>query len=215
MSTGTDVWTDVHQERQALLEILETLTPEQWDAPSLCAEWRVRDVVGHMVSETRMTIAHAAWGFFTSGFRINRYIAEDARRRGAAPAAKILEDFRGVVLARTHLPGLSSLSMLEDIVIHQMDICRPLEQHRCIPNGRMILVAGDLWTNRFFPGPKLFQRIRAIATDAEWSAGDGLDVTGPIEALVLTLAGRFVALDQLQGDGTATLKMRVAALGRQ
>ena len=117
-----------------------------------------------------------------------------------------------MVLARTHLPGLSSLSMLEDIVIHRMDICRPLEQRRCIPNGRMILVAGDLWTNRFFPGPKLFQGIRAIATDADWSAGDGLDVTGPIEALVLTLAGRFVALDQLQGDGTATLNVRADAV---
>ena len=128
MSTGTDVWTDVHHERQSLLELLEALTPAQWDAPSLCAEWRVRDVVGHMVSETRMTVAQAAWGFMTSGFRINRYIAKDARQRGAAPVAMLLEDFRGVVLARTHLPGLSSLSMLEDIVIHQMDIRRPLER---------------------------------------------------------------------------------------
>ena len=55
-------------------------------------------------------------------------------------------------------------------------------------------VARDLWTNRFFPGAKLFQGIHAIATDADWSAGDGLEVTGPIEALVLTLAGRFAAL---------------------
>jgi hypothetical protein len=76
-------------------------------------------------------------------------------------------------------------------------------------------VAGDLWTNRFFPGPKLFQGIRAIATDADWSAGDGLDVTGPIEALVLILAGRFAAVDQLQGDGTATLRMRADALRAQ
>jgi uncharacterized protein (TIGR03083 family) len=212
MPTATDVWTDVHQERQALLEFLETLTIEQWDTPSLCAEWRVRDVVGHMVSETRMTVAHAAWGFITSGFRINRYISKDARQLGAAPVAKLLEDFRGVVHARTHLPGLSSLSMLEDIVIHQTDIRQPLGRHRCIPDGRMILVAGDLWTNRFFPGPKLFQGIRAIATDADWSAGHGLDVTGPIEALILTLAGRLSALDQLQGDGATTLRMRATAL---
>jgi len=211
MSPVTDVWTDVHQERQALLELLETLTPEQWDTPSLCTEWRVRDVVGHMVSETQMTITQAAWGFVTSGFRINRYIAKDARHRGAAPVAKLLEDFRSIVLARTRLPGLSSLSMLEDIVIHQMDIRRPLERRRCIPYGRTILVAGDLWTNRFFPAPKLFQGIRATATDADWSAGDGLDVAGSIEALVLTLAGRFAALDQLQGDGTALLRMRADA----
>ena len=215
MPTVTDFWTDVHQERQALLKYLETLTPEQWDIPSRCDEWRVRDVVGHMVSETQMTVAQAAWGSITSGFRINRYIAKDARQRGAAPVTKLLADFRGVVLARTHLPGLSSLSMLEDIVIHQMDIRQPLKQHRDIPNGRMIPVAGDLWTNRFFPGPKLFQGIRAIATDADWSAGDGLDVTGPIEALVLTLAGRFAAVDQLQGDGMATLRMRADALSGQ
>jgi uncharacterized protein (TIGR03083 family) len=212
MPTVTVFWTDVHQERQALLDLLETLKPEQWDVPSLCTEWRIRDVVGHMVSETRMTVAQAGWGFITSGFRINRYIAKDAQRRGAAPVAKLLEDFRGAVLVRTHLPGLSSLSMLEDIVIHQLDIRRPLEQDRCIPDGRMIPVAGDLWTNRFFPGPKLFQGIRAIATDADWSAGKGVDVTGPIEALVLTLAGRFTVLDRLQGDGTTALRMRVDAL---
>ncbi len=215
MATVTDVWPDVHQERQALLELLETLTPEQWDAPSLCAEWRVRDVVGHMVSETHMTVTQAAWGFITSGFRINRYLAKDARQRGAAPIAKLLEDFRGVVRARTHLPGLSSLSMLEDIVIHQADIRRPLDQLRRIPIGRMVSVADDLWSNRFFPGPKLFHGIRALATDADWSAGDGLDVTGPIEAVVLTLAGRFAALDHLEGDGLATLLMRADTLRGQ
>jgi uncharacterized protein (TIGR03083 family) len=211
----SDVWADVHQERQALVELLETLTPEQWDAPSLCSEWRVRDVVGHMVSETRMTVAQVGWGWIRSGFRVNNYIAKDAQRRGATPAAKLLDDFHAVVLARTHLPGLSSLSMLEDIVIHQIDIRRPLERPRHIPNGRMIPVAMDLWTNRFFPGPKLFRGIRAVATDAEWSAGDGLDTTGPIEALVLTMAGRFASLDQIQGDGTEVLRKRAAAISTQ
>jgi uncharacterized protein (TIGR03083 family) len=215
MSTGIDFWTDVRQERQTLFELLQTLTPAQWNAPSLCAEWCVRDVVGHMVSETQMTVAQVGWGWVTSGFRVNNYIAKDAQRRGATPVAKLLEDFHAVVLARTHLPGLSSLSMLEDIVIHQMDIRRPLEQPRRIPTGRTIPVANALWTNRFFPGPKLFQDIRAVATDADWSAGDGLEVAGPIEALLLTLAGRYAALDQLQGDGAAALRKRATALLRQ
>jgi hypothetical protein len=76
----------------------------------------------------------------------------------------------------------------------------------------MIAVAADLSTNRFFPGPKLLQGIRAIATDADWSAGNGVDVTGPVEAFILTLAGRFAALDQLQGDGATTLRMRADAI---
>ncbi len=215
MPKETDVWADVHQERQALLEYLETLTHEQWDAPSLCAEWRIRDVVGHMVSEADMTLAQVASGFLKAGFRINRYIAKDAQERGALPVPNLLAEFRGTILTQTHLPGLSSLSMLVDIVIHQMDIHRPLEHHRDIPNRRMIPVARDLWTNRFFPGRKLFQGIRAVATDADWSAGEGLDVTGPIEALVLTLAGRFVAVDHLQGEGSATLRIRANALTGQ
>jgi uncharacterized protein (TIGR03083 family) len=207
-----DVWSDVHQERDALLELLEALKVEEWDTPSLCSEWRVRDVVGHMVSETSMTVPGVVWGFMRSGFRINRYISTSARRRGATPVTDLLEDFRSIVLSRAHLPGLSSSSMLADIVIHQMDIRRPLERLRRIPNERMVPVAEDLWTNRFFPGPRLFKGMRANAIDADWSAGTGMEVTGPIEALILTLAGRFAALEELRGDGTAIMRMRAAGM---
>ena len=91
------------------------------------------------------------------------------------PSRRFSRDFRGVVLARTHLPGLSSLSMLEDIVIHQMDIRRPLERPRHVPDRRMIPVARDLWTNSFFPGAKLFEGMtphrdrRGLQPSRRWS----------------------------------------------
>ena len=37
-------------ERADLAEFLATLTPEQWEAPTLCTLWRVRDVVAHIYS---------------------------------------------------------------------------------------------------------------------------------------------------------------------
>jgi uncharacterized protein (TIGR03083 family) len=37
-------------ERADFLGFLAGLTPEQWDAPSLCEGWRVRDVVAHVIS---------------------------------------------------------------------------------------------------------------------------------------------------------------------
>ena len=37
-------------ERADLAEFLATLSPEQWEAPTLCAGWRVRDVVAHMLN---------------------------------------------------------------------------------------------------------------------------------------------------------------------
>ena len=32
------------QERSEFADFLERLTPEQWDAQTLCAQWRVRDL---------------------------------------------------------------------------------------------------------------------------------------------------------------------------
>ena len=37
-------------ERAATLEVLESLTDDEWNAPSGCAGWAVRDVVAHMAS---------------------------------------------------------------------------------------------------------------------------------------------------------------------
>ena len=39
----------VELERQALLEVLEQLDERQWDTPSLCTGWRVREVVVHLL----------------------------------------------------------------------------------------------------------------------------------------------------------------------
>src|SRR4051812_38061330 len=37
-------------ERAELAEYLDTLTPQQWAAPSLCTKWSVKDVVAHVIS---------------------------------------------------------------------------------------------------------------------------------------------------------------------
>ncbi len=35
------------EERLEFADFLAGLSPEQWDSPTLCAGWRVRDVVAH------------------------------------------------------------------------------------------------------------------------------------------------------------------------
>jgi len=210
--TTTDLWTDVHEEREALLDLLETLSPEQWETPSLCSDWRVRDVVAHIVSGTNIKVLRAVASIAASGFRMNRYISKDARRKGAAPIDTLLADYRVALPTRTHPPGQSVISMLEDIVLHQIDIRRPLDQPRTTPLARMVQVAAGVHGDRIYPGTKLFRGLRATATDVEWSIGDGPEVSGPIESLALSLSGRLVALDELGGDGMATLRKRTASL---
>ncbi len=43
------LWDDVAAERRAIADLLDTLTPEQWETPSLCGAWTVRDLAAHLV----------------------------------------------------------------------------------------------------------------------------------------------------------------------
>jgi len=42
----------------------------------------------------------------------------------------------------------------------------------------------------------------------DWSHGNGPEVRGPAEALVMMMAGRVLALDDLSGEGKTALATR-------
>jgi hypothetical protein len=46
------------------------------------------------------------------------------------------------------------------------------------------------------------------ASDADWSHGTGPEVSGPILSLVMAMTGRKAAIDDLSGEGVATLRSR-------
>ena len=50
MTTAMDTMALARAERADLADLLVTLEPAQWNAPSLCTQWRVRDVVAHVFS---------------------------------------------------------------------------------------------------------------------------------------------------------------------
>jgi uncharacterized protein (TIGR03083 family) len=63
-----DVRRLARDERAAFAAFLATLSPQQWQAPTLCARWRVRDVVAHVISydelDARGLLAHVVRGRF-------------------------------------------------------------------------------------------------------------------------------------------------------
>ena len=65
----------------------------------------------------------------------------------------------------------------------------------------------------FWPRKKL-DGFRIVATDVEWEVGDGRMVEGPIEAILLLLNGRPVALRRLAVGGVEALQMRLAPTSR-
>ena len=58
------------EERTDLLALLEELSAEQWNAPSLCTEWRVRDVATHIVSYDELSVTSLVGTFVRGGLRV-------------------------------------------------------------------------------------------------------------------------------------------------
>ncbi|MFG2181659.1 maleylpyruvate isomerase family mycothiol-dependent enzyme [Streptomyces abikoensis] len=66
-SATMDVRTAMASERRELADILDGLTEDQWNAPSLCAGWRVREVAAHMSQGFRYSFGRTALELVRSG----------------------------------------------------------------------------------------------------------------------------------------------------
>jgi uncharacterized protein (TIGR03083 family) len=143
-----------------------------------------------------------------SGFRFNDMTTADARRETAAGPDQALGAFRGLQTATSKPPGPAE-AMLGEAIIHPEDIRRPLGMTRQYPAEAVIRVADFYKNSNLIVGAKnRIAGLRLTATDAEWSHGSGPEVSGPILSLVLAMTGRTAALDDLAGEGLATLRGR-------
>jgi uncharacterized protein (TIGR03083 family) len=55
-------------ERAALLDLLRSLTPEQWALPTVCADWSVKDIAAHLIADDLGRLSHERDGFSASRF---------------------------------------------------------------------------------------------------------------------------------------------------
>lgn len=137
-------------ERSDLAAFLATRTPQQWQAPTLCTQWRVRDVVAHIISYdnlgARAVIAVAARARFRPG-RIN----DTALRRYDQHTPEQLLALLNLELQPRGQPAaLGGRAGLVETLIHHQDIRRALGQPRVIPAEqlrpalRTALIAPDI-----------------------------------------------------------------------
>jgi uncharacterized protein (TIGR03083 family) len=212
MAEGIDVWGAVRDERNALIADLERLAPAQWTAQSLCTDWQVRHVVAHLVSGVAASSAELMLALVRSGFSINRMLRDDAIRRCRDQSPdELLAAYRGTVGSQRVPPGVKPWQMLSDTMIHGEDIRRPLGMRRQFPADRLAYVLDRLAP--LTPALNVKRRISGLrlrATDMDWSHGDGPEISGPGEALLLAMTGRSVALDELSGEGVVALEERAA-----
>jgi uncharacterized protein (TIGR03083 family) len=198
------LWGYVSAERRNLLALLQELRPDEWDAPSLCTGWRVRDVVGHLTMATDTPISSAVVGLVRAGFDVDRFLARAAVHRGSVPLTTLLSGWRRAVDSRRTPPGGTAGQMLVEVVSHAQDVRLPLARPRQTPPERLraaldtaVRLGGPFGSRQRAAG------LRLVADDLDWTAGDVDDpeVRGPGDPLLLGLLGRSVAHEELTGAG--------------
>jgi uncharacterized protein (TIGR03083 family) len=203
-----DIWPVIHTERRSLAGDLRPLTDEQWDTASLCPGWTVRDVLAHMTSTASLTPPAFFATMIGSGFSFDKLQAKGIAAHRGGSSADTLADFEKVETSAKHPPGPAS-TWLGEVIVHSEDIRRPLGIAHQYPGEALVQVADFYKGSNMLIGSK--GRIAGLtlrASDAEWSHGTGPEVSGPMLSLVMAMTGRKAALDDLTGDGLATLRSR-------
>lgn len=196
-------------ERQDILHLFHDLSPQEWEVPSLCAGWRVRDVAAHLLVEAphrELGWAFVARRMLAWRFDIDRINAWWVEHNATVPIGSLIAAFE-----RELEPGpmghfLRPVNSLRAALIHHEDMRRPLGRPSVAPPERIALTLDSIltpWGSKNLGSRERARGFRLIATDLDWSAGSGPVVEGPGLALLMTVAGRPGYRDRLTGDGAA------------
>jgi uncharacterized protein (TIGR03083 family) len=191
-------------ERTDLAAMLAALRPEQWDAQTLCAGWRVREVVAHLTMAYRMSAPRFFLQLAKARGDFNRMADRQARRDAAAMSAgDLLAAVRDNVTHPWNPPGGGPAGALSHDVIHGLDISVGLGLDRRPPAARVGLVLQGLRAkNVDYFGVDL-GGVRLEATDLDWHYGDGAPLRGAAQDLLLVICGRRLPGDLLTGTPAA------------
>ncbi|MBN9099351.1 MAG: maleylpyruvate isomerase family mycothiol-dependent enzyme [Pseudonocardia sp.] len=211
MTAAIDAKALAHDERADLADLLATLTPDQWEAPTLCPDWCVRDVVAHIFSYEDLGVGALVRSFLAGGLNADRVNAAGVARF----ADYSTDDLVAMVRERLQPRGLTSMFggriALTDGAIHHQDIRRPLGLRRTIPAERLLCVLPFACTAPPIGARTRIRGLTLTATDLDWTTGTGPVVEGPAEAMLLAIAGRHDTLHELSGPGQPILASRIGA----
>ncbi|WP_435199249.1 maleylpyruvate isomerase family mycothiol-dependent enzyme [Janibacter sp. GS2] len=189
MNTDT-VWAATRAERRRLVATLEGITPADWDAASLCAGWRVREVVAHLSLPYRYSGWAVARGLLGARGSFARFADRAARSDAAVLSdAQLLQALASNVEHPWRPPGGGPVGALSHDVIHGLDITEPLAlEGPPVATIRHVLDGAGPRNLKFF-GVDLHGH-RLQATDTDWQLGEGDPVRLTAKEILLVITAR-------------------------
>ena len=198
----------VQAERKSLSEFLDTLTPEQWTKPTACTKWNVRALVAHLTAAGNITAPHFFGGFIKTGFNFDKFVEGDLEQFNGGSDADVKARFDTIIMSTRKPPGPAYVA-LGEVMVHGEDIRRAVGGQGEHPAEHLTTLA-EFYKKTGAPlrAKKRLEGLKLRATDVDWSAGEGPEVSGPCMSLILGMVGRADALADCAGDGVQTLKSR-------
>lgn len=195
------------EERADLAAYLSTLATPQWQQPSLCIGWSVKDVVAHVVSYEDLNVVGVVRRF-VKGRIVN---ANDVGVKELAPLSpeELVDFLNGHLHPRGLTAGFGGMIALVDGTIHHQDIRRALGHPRTVPTHRLERILPLVPNNPRLGARRRIKGLRLQAIDVDWRHGDGPEVAGTGEALLMAMAGRKEGVAELSGPGQPVLAARV------
>ncbi len=206
-----DIWGMIAEQRRQLADVFESLDDSQWMTPSLCTGWTMREVAGHLVSPHELGTVKMLLSMAVSGFNFDKMVDKVARQFAQRPTHELVRLLRTHAESHWTPPGLGPEAPFGDIIVHTQDVCRGLNIKPILDHAKARCMLDVL----VGPKGKIFGKLASIAglrlapSDLEWTWGDGPEVRGPAEAIIMAYCGRPAALDDLSGEGAATFRSRL------
>ncbi|MER5303197.1 maleylpyruvate isomerase family mycothiol-dependent enzyme [Streptomyces lasiicapitis] len=202
--TTRDIRAAIAAERRELADLLEGLSPEQWDAPSLCAGWRVREVAAHMSLGFRHPLPRVLWELAKAGGRLHRMTDRLARADAAAFTPGDLAGFLRDHAEHPWTPPVGGFpSALGHDVVHGLDITVALGIPRRVPEERLRILLDNVTPKsaKFFGADLTGVELRADHSDnIDWALGSGAPLSGSAQDLLLVAFGRGLPPGRLRGE---------------
>ena len=204
---SASVWPMLEAERRSFVDYLRTVPESDWEKPSLCKGWTVKDVLAHSVAAAKNTPPSFLADMMVSGFSFNKMTDRRLNRERHRPVSELIDNLDALVSRHTP-PGKA---MLGEVIIHREDIRRPVGSPPYEYPAEHIIALADYYKKA---GPPLGNKKRISgftlkATDHDWSTGEGPVVSGPLASLLLAMTGRPAGLVDLSGEGLPAFAERV------
>ena len=211
MSDGFDVHDALRDTRLQLADYLDRLEPAAWSQPSLCDGWSIADVAAHLSLSGTETWPDLIVGMIKNRGNWDRWNARQARAQAGSHApAELVAIIRRDADSTAHAPGSSAEDQLVDFLVHGQDISRAIHAPLPVPAAPGVAALEQALGSRWYGARKRLDGVRLVATDADWAAGNGAEIRGPLASLLLVTTGRPAGVDELQGPAVAQVKARLA-----